>query len=218
LNHEELTWWHTIVLPDGQVTKGQHDYRGHESTRFLMPEDLTGKTVLDVGTYDGFFAIEAKRRGAKNIIALDIEKRETAKLALGAYGINYCVSPDFTFDRSYVTKQFCNFDVVLCYGVIYHLRNPMQGLFNCYDALVPGGTMIVESAVDQGQASHIAPSIPAWWCAIEARHDDDPTNYWIPNTNGLAAACVTAGFKIDQVWGGEYMTPPKTRMTIRCTK
>src|SRR6266568_9564153 len=36
-----------------------------------IPADLTGKTVLDIGAYDGFFSFEAERRGAARVVAAD---------------------------------------------------------------------------------------------------------------------------------------------------
>jgi tRNA (mo5U34)-methyltransferase len=65
-------WWHSIDLGQGVVTKG------HKTPEFLQSEleslrlpDLRGKTVLDIGAYDGFFSFEAERRGARRVVALD---------------------------------------------------------------------------------------------------------------------------------------------------
>ena len=56
-------WFHTIDLGEGIVTDGRD-----ESPRKLgwigLPRDLRGRTVLDVGAWDGFFSFEAERRGA----------------------------------------------------------------------------------------------------------------------------------------------------------
>src|SRR5436190_3212468 len=65
-------WWHSIDLGQGIVTDGfksaKHLQREVEAFRF---PDLNGKTVLDIGAYDGFFSFEAERRGAKRVVALD---------------------------------------------------------------------------------------------------------------------------------------------------
>ena len=39
-----------------------------------IPEDLSGKTVLDIGTADGFYSFLAEHRGAKRVLALDYMK------------------------------------------------------------------------------------------------------------------------------------------------
>jgi tRNA (mo5U34)-methyltransferase len=59
-------WYHSMELPGGRIIPG---FLSLEQLRerydsFLLPPDLTGKRVLDVGTWDGWFVFEAERRGA----------------------------------------------------------------------------------------------------------------------------------------------------------
>src|SRR5205823_4963313 len=65
-------WWHSIDFGQGIVTPG------HKSPAQLQAEvqeirypDVTGKSVLDIGAWDGFFSFESERRGAKRVVALD---------------------------------------------------------------------------------------------------------------------------------------------------
>lgn len=93
-----------------------------------IPEDLTGKRVLDIGAYDGFFSFEFERRGAE-VLSVDIwsdvqwEKFQFA-IAKKQSKIKYeridvhDLSPD----------QMGTFDIVFCAGVLYHLRHPLQAL------------------------------------------------------------------------------------------
>jgi tRNA (mo5U34)-methyltransferase len=62
-NLERYFWYHTIDLGNGLVTPGQYDYRD-TITDFGFPDDLSGKSVLDIGSATGFFAFEFERRGA----------------------------------------------------------------------------------------------------------------------------------------------------------
>jgi tRNA (mo5U34)-methyltransferase len=65
-------WWHSIDLGHGVVTKGfKSSKRLARELQALRLPDLKGKTVLDIGTFDGFFSFEAERRGAKRVVALD---------------------------------------------------------------------------------------------------------------------------------------------------
>jgi tRNA (mo5U34)-methyltransferase len=66
----EGLWYHTIELPDGEVTPGVFDHRELVG-RYGLPEDLTGARALDVGSYDGFWALELERRGAE-VTSVDI--------------------------------------------------------------------------------------------------------------------------------------------------
>lgn len=65
-------WWHSIDLGQGVVTRGQKtpEVLAREFEALRLP-DLRGKTVLDIGAYDGFFSFEAERRGAARVVALD---------------------------------------------------------------------------------------------------------------------------------------------------
>jgi tRNA (mo5U34)-methyltransferase len=65
-------WFHSIDLGDGVVTPGHKtaELLAAETESFRLP-DLGGKTVLDIGAWDGFFSFEAERRGAGRVVALD---------------------------------------------------------------------------------------------------------------------------------------------------
>lgn len=68
-------WYHTLELGEGVVTPGMFDHRSTVD-RYLLPADLSGMRCLDVGTMDGFWAFEMERRGAAEVVALDIEDPE----------------------------------------------------------------------------------------------------------------------------------------------
>src|SRR3954467_2888750 len=61
-----LRWYHTIELAPGVATPGMFDHRPHIG-RYPLPDDLTGKRCLDVGTMDGFWAFDRGRRGATDV-------------------------------------------------------------------------------------------------------------------------------------------------------
>lgn len=68
----KIKWYHTLDLGHGVVTPGFIDNRDTVPL-FGLPEDLTGKRCLDIGTYDGFWAFEMERRGASEVIAIDVD-------------------------------------------------------------------------------------------------------------------------------------------------
>jgi tRNA (mo5U34)-methyltransferase len=67
----ETSWYHTIDLGSGLVTDGWFDIRPHVH-HYGLPERMDGMRVLDVGTWDGFWAFEMERRGAE-VVALDVD-------------------------------------------------------------------------------------------------------------------------------------------------
>jgi tRNA (mo5U34)-methyltransferase len=68
----EIGWWHSIDFGDGVSTSGYKtpERLASEVAQMRLP-DLRGKTVLDIGAWDGFFSFEAERRGAARVVALD---------------------------------------------------------------------------------------------------------------------------------------------------
>src|SRR5262245_44766356 len=65
-------WFHSIDLGLGVVTPGAKspDVHRHELATFRLP-DLRGKSVLDIGAWDGFYSFAAERLGASRVVALD---------------------------------------------------------------------------------------------------------------------------------------------------
>lgn len=66
-----MRWYHTIELP-GMATPGEYDLRP-VVPRLPIPKSLEGKRCLDVGSRDGFYAFEMERRGAAEVVSLDLD-------------------------------------------------------------------------------------------------------------------------------------------------
>lgn len=70
---DSVGWYHTIDLGHGVRTPGQFDHTGLLPL-YRLPDSVAGQRVLDVATFDGFWAFEFERRGAAEVIALDLDK------------------------------------------------------------------------------------------------------------------------------------------------
>jgi tRNA (mo5U34)-methyltransferase len=65
-------WFHSIELGPNLVTPGRKTPETLDrELRLMKLPDLRGKSVLDVGAYDGFFSFAAERLGAARVVALD---------------------------------------------------------------------------------------------------------------------------------------------------
>lgn len=65
-------WYHSIELAPGKVTPGRAPLEAwNEELRALQLPSLAGKSVLDIGAYDGFFSFAAERLGARRVVAMD---------------------------------------------------------------------------------------------------------------------------------------------------
>ncbi|HEU4939440.1 MAG TPA: hypothetical protein VFT39_23490, partial [Vicinamibacterales bacterium] len=67
---DAIRWYHTIDLGGGVVTPGVDD-SPVRLARVQLPPSLEGKTVLDIGAWDGFFSFECERRRAARVVAAD---------------------------------------------------------------------------------------------------------------------------------------------------
>lgn len=67
---DDIWWWHSIDL-GSTVTPGK---KSPEQLRFEWDHlrlDVSGRSVLDVGCWDGWFSFEAERAGATRVVAMD---------------------------------------------------------------------------------------------------------------------------------------------------
>ena len=124
-------WRHQIRLPDGTITPGSQDTLAQRE-KICLPEDLTGKTVLDIGCSDGFYSFECEKRGAARVVAVDdfssvyIDSPSgfaVAKEVLQS-NVDFVNADLFQLDP----KDIGTFDIVLFLGVLYHLRYPLLAL------------------------------------------------------------------------------------------
>ncbi|HMA13862.1 MAG: class I SAM-dependent methyltransferase [Bacteroidota bacterium] len=117
--------YQNIRLPYGLQTGG-HD-RSATADR-IFPDDMAGKTVLDLGCSFGFFCFEALRRGARRVVGYDVDPDSVRRARLLAE----CMGVDAEFhlrdiEREPLTERF---DYVLCLNLLHHLKNPVGALDN----------------------------------------------------------------------------------------
>lgn len=137
-------WYHTLELP-GLTTKGLFDLRG-DVDNYGIPRDLTGKRVLEVGTWDGFWAFELESRGAAEVVALDLDderdldwppRRRPAIFPEEPRGAGFRLAAEVRgssvrrVDRSIydaTPEELGTFDLVFCSAVLIHLRDQLLAL------------------------------------------------------------------------------------------
>lgn len=146
-----IDWYHTINLPGGVVTPGVNN-SPLALARLDLPGSLAGKSVLDVGAWDGFYSFEAAKRGAARVLATDSFvwqgrwKQTGFLLAREALGLERVVEDKF-IDVMDLSPEALGetFDVVLFLGLLYHLRDPvtaLQRVSSVCDGLLRGSTSL----------------------------------------------------------------------------
>jgi tRNA (mo5U34)-methyltransferase len=111
-----------------------------------VPADLSGKRVLDVGAFNGCCSFECERRGAAEVIALDLQP----PAALGFPLIRDAISSrrvEFVQGSVYnLNPAIWGNSMWSCFfGVLYHLRYPLLAIDQLRRIL--RGTVYIESLV-----------------------------------------------------------------------
>lgn len=196
----DINWWHRIQLPDGTYTPGKcfhgPDGSDYATTRFGLPKDLTGKTVLDVGCFDGYFSFEAEKRGG---IVTSIDHYQNKDYSSDGYVyVHHLIGSKNIFYRLelglfYGTSspvQYGNYDITLFYGVFYHLDDPFTALRQLRD--LTNEMCIIETAVlSQDQIVH-DPEEEILFRVDKYQNDD--TNRFYPTVPMMKQLILIAGF------------------------
>jgi tRNA (mo5U34)-methyltransferase len=213
-------WFQNIRLAPGVETAPDHylgDYPAFKFAGFAsaIPEDLTGKSVLDIGCNAGFYAIEMKKRGADRVVGIDSDDRYLAQARFVADTLGY---QDIEYRNLSVYDVGAlgeRFDLVVFMGVLYHLRHPLLAL-DLIREHVAGDLMLFQT-MQQGSADVLKvpedhpfflpgtmqqptffdnPAYPRMHF-IEKAFANDWTNWWAPNAACSQAMLRASGFTIE---------------------
>ena len=177
------------------------------SFRRSIPDDLSGRSVLDIGCNGGFYTVEMKRRGAARVVGIDVDDDylAQARFAASVEGLDIEFRQMSVYDVGALGETF---DLVIFCGVLYHLRHPLLAL-ELIRTHVSGGTLVFQS-MQRGTETVFQPkpdyvfqeeepfNEPGWPVMhfIEHSYSNDPTNWWAPNRACSAAMLRAAGFRI----------------------
>jgi tRNA (mo5U34)-methyltransferase len=204
-------WFHNLRI-GGIETAPDHflgDYPAFKWERFkhVVPEDLEGRSVLDIGCNAGFYALEMKRRGAGRVVAIDSDPHylRQAEFAAEQEGADIEFRQLSVYDVGQLGEKF---DLVIFMGVLYHLRHPLLALDLIHEH-VAGDLMLFQSmqrgtdtltpyASDYDffeEGIFEEPDYPKMFF-VEEHYAGDPTNWWIPNRAGMEAMLRSSGFVV----------------------
>ncbi len=190
----QLPWHHQIDLGEGVLTPGNTSIAILESQASEYFRDgIQGKSLIDIGCWDGYNSFEAHRRGARDVLATDHfawsdqcwGDRAAFDIAHSLLAPQVRVEeidiPDLSVDR------VGRFDIVLFAGVFYHLRNPFQVLEQV--SPLAKETLILETHLDALDIDR-----PAMIFYPERELANDDTNWWGPNVPCVIAMLRDVGF------------------------
>jgi tRNA (mo5U34)-methyltransferase len=211
-------WYHTIDL--GPVTTpGEYDLRS-VTHKALLPASLTGMRCLDVGTHDGFWAFEMEKRGAREVIAIDLddpakldwplpiptltgEIAESLRLRREAFEVAHQVLKSSVERRTVSVydldpAQVGTFDFAFVGTLLHHLRDPVGALIALRRVVT--GTLVASTAFATLD-SLLHPRRP------QALMVPGPIPFWeVPNIRGIEWQLTKSGWRVVQR-GRPYLQP-----------
>ena len=215
-----VPWYHTLDLGDGVVTPGEYDLRPVLAS-VPLPASLAGMRCLDVGTHDGFWAFEMERRGAAEVVAIDLEDPDALDWPLPAPVITdearaHIANRRRAFsiahaalgsrvDRRDVSvyrldpASIGRFDFAVIGTLLLHLRDPVGALMAIRRVL--DGQLFVNEVISVSLTT-MRPRTPA----AKLLAVRNAPFWWVPNVAALRSYVRAAGFDIVDA-GRPYLVP-----------
>ena len=209
---QELGDWFQNIDLLGVQTAPAHflgDYPTLKWKRFahVLPEDMTGMSVLEIGCNAGFHSLEMKRRGAGRVVGIDFDDYylDQARFAAEVLGHDIEFRRLSVYDVGALGERF---DLVLFMGLVYHLRHPLLALDLVHEHVARD--LLLFQSLQRGspemeplQEDHDfwetevfdKPSYPRLHF-VEHKYSHDETNWWLPNAACSAAMLRSSGFEI----------------------
>ncbi len=150
---DQIQWYHEFDFGGGLQARSQTPDRGDHQRiwRFIEQQleaiDFRGKTVLEIGTWDGYWSFYAERHGAKQVLATDDRTQNWATgegiwLARELLKSRIEVRQDVSiYELSSLGRTF---DIIICFGVYYHLLDPVHGLAQVRHCCHPDSLLLLE--------------------------------------------------------------------------
>lgn len=205
-------WFHNLRLR-GIETAPEHFLGDYPNVKFAgfrdaLPQDLRGKSVLDIGCNAGFYSLEMKRRGAERVVGIDTDERylRQARYAAELEGAEIEFRQMPVWNVASLNERF---DLVIFMGVLYHLRHPLLALdlihehvakdLLLFQSMQRGSREVIKVQPDydfNAPAPFDSPGYPKMHF-VEQRYSHDETNWWIPNRACVEAMLRSSGFAIE---------------------
>lgn len=209
----ELGDWFQNLDLNGVRTAPAHflgDYPANKWQRFahVLPQNLQGKSVLEIGCNAGFYSFEMKRRGAARVVGIDFDDYYLNQARFAAKVLGH---EDVEFRKLTVYDVGAlgeRFDLVLFMGLVYHLRHPLLALDLIYQHVARD--LLVYQSLQRGSAEvePLQDDYDFWETDVferagyprlhfvEKKYSHDETNWWVPNAACSAAMLRSAGFQL----------------------
>lgn len=211
---DRIRWYHDFDFGNGLQARSQiENVDGVRALwRFIEHNleriDFTGKSVLEVGTWDGYWSFYAERRGARSVLATDDATQNWSDgkgllLARELLKSRVEVRQDLSiYDVASLQRTF---DIILCLGVFYHLRDPFYGLVQLRHCCHQSSLLVCEGELA--------------WNGVEHNEVRYLYNHWLeflPSPSALETLLTSAYFRMkSQEWLHPFPAAPSASAPLQ---
>jgi 2-polyprenyl-3-methyl-5-hydroxy-6-metoxy-1,4-benzoquinol methylase len=178
----------------------QHPLRKLKEVLKFVPEaGLKDGRVLDIGFNAGYNSLYVAQRCGATVTGVDIAEKhkKTADELANMLGVN----AEFLLESAEVFERPNTFDLVLHFGTLYHLANPVSSIDKCVRSLKRSGWFALETMCYRGEDD---PTACKWIYGLNG----DRTNFWSLGEEAIRSMVFRSGIKqfeiILEVWPAAY--------------
>jgi tRNA (mo5U34)-methyltransferase len=196
-------WFHTFALNRAEGIYAPGSARDHRYRIAAIPGDFSGLRVLDVGTFDGFYAFLAESRGAHRVVAVDNE--QYVEWVRARWGVELDGGEGFRaihrllgsrvdyrrLDAFELDRLDERFDFAFCCGILHRVEAPRRLLDVLRRRLAPGGQVLLET---HGVYTEPADGDPIHRYGPGEVYPDDEYVFWGFTEGGLDLLARQAGY------------------------
>jgi tRNA (mo5U34)-methyltransferase len=166
---------------------------------------LKNRNVLDVGCGNGYYCWRMAGEGARLVLGVDSHLLFTMQY----WAIRkYLPQPPvwvLPWALEDLPEDLQSFDTVFSMGVLYHRRSPFDHLLSLRSALRPGGQLVLETLVIEGETGKTL--VP------HGRYARMPNVWFLPSSDTLSQWLIKTGFKEPRLVDLNRTSPEEQRTT-----
>ncbi len=158
----EKTWFYRFPLPSGAVTPSYHggELDAVHTTRAAMMRQAIdahfgGRPIasaIDIASHQGWFSWQLVENGVQQVTGIEPRSEHVAdaRAVIAAMGLSNRIRFEQCDVHDSSPERFGRHPLVLCFGLIYHLENPIGALRRARALTAPGGLCLIETQVVPG--------------------------------------------------------------------
>lgn len=166
-------------------TEWRSDWKWQRVLPHLAP--LADKRILDVGCGNGYHCLRSYGEGATQVIGIDPSPRFIVQYYMMKHFLGDIPVDVLPIGIESLPSNLESFDTTFSMGVLYHRRSPMDHLRELKATLKPGGQLVLETLLIQGELGEAL--VP------EGRYAMMNNVWFLPSADTLISWLKKCGFK-----------------------